>query len=182
MKKQGTKRFSVYELSVLALLAVVMYISQTALAWAANIELVSLLCIVYTRQWRAKALIPIYIFAVMEIFTYGPGLWNICYLYVWTILWAVTMLLGKHDSVILWTLISAIFGLMFGMLCSILYFFIGGPGMAVSWWASGIMFDIVHCVGNGASALILYWPLTKLIARLASHRPKKSDDVKNING
>jgi energy-coupling factor transport system substrate-specific component len=44
--------------------------------------------------------------------------------------------------------------------------FIGGLGYAVSKWASGITFDLAHCVGNFAIALVLFVPLRKLFAKL----------------
>ena len=46
------------------------------------------------------------------------------------------------------------------------YLFSGGLGFAVSWWISGIPFDISHCVGNFVIALVLFVPLRELLEKL----------------
>ena len=42
----------------------------------------------------------------------------------------------------------------------------GGPSFALSWWISGIPFDLAHCAGNFALALVLFAPLRRLFSRL----------------
>jgi energy-coupling factor transport system substrate-specific component len=59
-----------------------------------------------------------------------------------------------------------VFGLLFGALCGIADIFIGGFGFAISKWASGIPFDIAHCVGNFCIALVLFKPLRELVEKL----------------
>ena len=44
--------------------------------------------------------------------------------------------------------------------------FIGGVGFAVAKWASGIPFDIAHCVGNFCMTLVLFKPLRELLEKL----------------
>jgi energy-coupling factor transport system substrate-specific component len=39
----------------------------------------------------------------------------------------------------------------------------GGFYFAVSWWISGIPFDVLHCVGNFGIALVLVKPLRKVL-------------------
>ena len=43
---------------------------------------------------------------------------------------------------------------------------IGGLGFAVSWWVSGLGFDISHCAGNFVIALLLFVPLRELLTKL----------------
>ena len=38
--------------------------------------------------------------------------------------------------------------------------------MAFSYWISGIPFDLMHCAGNFAIALVLFKPLRKLTEKL----------------
>ncbi len=160
-------RVSVYDLVIQALLGAVLLAVQAALAPIPNIELISLLCLVYTLVYGKKALAAIYVFVFLEGLIYGFGLWWIMYLYVWAILWGVGMLLRRYDSLILWCLVLGLYGLCFGALCAIPYLFAGGPGAALSWWISGIPFDILHCLGNAVSALVLYKPLYYLMRKLA---------------
>ncbi|MEG1181634.1 MAG: hypothetical protein RSD39_06360, partial [Oscillospiraceae bacterium] len=64
-----------------------------------------------------------------------------------------------------WAFISGIFGLLFGALCSIPYFFILGINGAIAYFISGLLFDLAHCAGNFAVALLLYKPLHSVIER-----------------
>ena len=79
----------------MALLTAVLVLAQVSLAALPNIELVSFLCIVYTRFYRSKALAIIYLFVLVEGLLFGFGIWWLTYLYIWTILWGVTMLFHK---------------------------------------------------------------------------------------
>ena len=58
-------------------------------------------------------------------------------------------------------MVAAIHGLLFGALCSLPYFFVGGWQMAFSYWVGGITFDLAHCAGNFVLTLALYRPLKR---------------------
>ncbi len=146
-------------LVTLALCSALLVIAQVSLAVIPNVELVSLLCIVYTLFFRKKALAIIYVFVMVEGVIFGFGIWWFNYLYIWTILWAVTMLAKNLNSSFAWAIISAFYGLFFGMLTAIPYFFMGGLPTAFSYWVSGLVFDIAHCIGNFVVALVLFKPL-----------------------
>ena len=83
------------------------------------------------------------------------------------------MLLRRNRSVILWCLVLGLYGLFFGALCAIPYLFAGGVGAALSWWISGIPFDIAHCLGNAVSVLVLYKPLYYLMKKLADFQRRR---------
>jgi energy-coupling factor transport system substrate-specific component len=85
---------------------------------------------------------------------------------MWLLLAAVAMLLRRVKNPLLWATVSGFFGLMFGALCAPVYIFVGGLGFAVSWWISGIPFDLMHCAGNFAMALVLFMPLRRLLDKL----------------
>ena len=63
-------------------------------------------------------------------------------------------------------MLSGLFGLLFGALCAPVYLFAGGPAFALSWWLSGIPYDLLHCAGNFVLALVLFVPLRKRMSRL----------------
>ena len=138
-----------------------MYISQVIMAPLPNIEIVSFLTVIVTRRFGFKSLISVYIFAFLEIMTYGIHIWNIMYLYVWLILVLIVLPFRKIDNVILYTVISGIFGIAFGTLCSIPYFITGGTAMGIAWIIGGFEFDVPHCIGNIVLMVILYIPITK---------------------
>ena len=166
--KSHTRRHKLIKIIFLALLGTLMYVSQVIMASLPNIELVSFLIILTTRKFGIKALWSVYIFVFLEAITYGFEIWVICYLYVWAILVFIILLVRKLDSVMLYTLISSIYGFLFGALCSVPYFITGGIGGGVAWIISGIVsgFDIYHGVGNFVLMFLLYRPISKVFEKI----------------
>ncbi|MEG1742977.1 MAG: hypothetical protein RR246_02300 [Clostridia bacterium] len=84
----------------------------------------------------------------------GFATWWIPYLYVWTVLWGMTMLLPKNISkkvaVPLYMVICALHGFLFGILYApsqALFFGLTFQGM-LAWIAAGFPFDIAHGISN----------------------------------
>lgn len=144
----------------------ILFMAQIALAGLANIEIVSLLVMLFTITFGRKVLYIIYAFVLIEGLVYGFHLWWISYLYIWTVLACVTWLFHRARSAVTMAVISGIFGLLFGALCAIPYLFIGGFAMASAYWVSGIPFDLLHCAGNFLLCLILWKPLYKAFKKI----------------
>ena len=161
-----SKRLSVRELVLFALLGAVMFAGKMAMAGLPNIEPVSLLVILYTLAFGRKALWSIYLYVALECVVWGLNTWSISYLYVWFLLYLASRLLRKMDSPLGWAVVSGSFGLFFGLLCTPVQLCIGGWAYAVSWWISGIPFDLAHCGGNFAMALLLYRPCRRVLEEL----------------
>jgi energy-coupling factor transport system substrate-specific component len=154
------------DIVILALCTALIFVQQVTLAGLPNIELVSLLVIVYAKTFRFKSLYIIYVFAFLEGVCYGFHIWWISYLYVWTILALITIALHPLRSPFIWAVISGVFGLCFGALCAIPYLIAGGPAMAIAYWVSGIPFDLIHCMSNFVLCLLLWKPLTTLTSKM----------------
>ena len=154
------------EITLFGVLGAITFALQVAMSGLPNIEPVSLLVMVYAVVFGRKSLYPIYVFVVMEILFYGIQMWNINYLYVWAVLALISWWLRDMKHPLAWAILGAVFGLLFGLLCAPVYLFSGGLGYAVSWWISGIPFDLAHCVGNFVMALLLFVPLRKLLTNL----------------
>lgn len=167
---QTDGRFSARDIAILAMLGAMMFGGQVAMAALPNIEPVTLLLMCCTLVYGWRALFPCYIFVLLEGLLYGFGLWFVNYLYIWALLVCAVRLLRRNTSYVVWTAVAAGFGLLFGALCAIPYFFIGGWAMAFSYWVSGIPFDLLHCAGNGVLAALLLKPLTGVLRRLAEAR------------
>lgn len=101
-------------------------------------------------------------------------MWWFCYWYLWPILGIAAVLMRKNDSSLVWATVAAVHGLIFGALCSIPYLFIGGWTMALSYWVSGIPFDLIHCGGNFVMTLVLYKPLKKGMEYALHGKTKKT--------
>lgn len=165
MKYQKTR-----ELVVLGVLTGVVFAAQIAMSFLPNIELVSLLVLVYTLVFGKKVFPVIYAFVFLEGIFYGFGIWWATYLYIWSVLALTVLVFRKQKSVFFWSIVSGFFGLFFGALCALPYFFIGGWKAALAYWLSGIPFDLVHCAGNAAVCLALFKPLHFALDRLAAER------------
>jgi len=164
------------DIVIIGMLSALLISFQVGLAFLPNIELVSLLIIVYTIVLRKKAIYIISTFILLEGLFYGFGLWWINYLYIWFILFLITMVFRKEHSPFIWAIISGSFGLSFGALCSIPYIFIGsangtfasGLQMAFAYWISGIPFDLTHGISNFVIALMLFKPLYVILNLLSN--------------
>jgi len=153
--------------------AAIVFVLQIIIAPIPNVEPVSLLMLLYTLHFRKKTLFVIYAFALLEGIWYGFHIWWIMYLYVWTILWAVVMLCsrqGKTHNALFWAVVSGLFGLAFGFLCSFPYVALGGIQMAYSWWLAGLPWDIPHGIGNFLVMLVLFYPLDRIMTALRLSR------------
>ena len=163
---QRDKIMKTRDLVVIAMMAAILFVAQVALSFIPNIELVTLLIMIYTLVMGRKTIFAIYVFALLEGLFYGFGIWWIMYLYVWTILYFVVSIFGKQEGVLGWGLIGGFFGLFFGTLCSIPYFFIGGIGAGLAWWGAGLLYDVLHGVGNFVVILCLFKPIYNVIKKL----------------
>ena len=156
----------VRQIALFGMLGGLTFAAKAAMSGLPNIEPVSLLVMVYAVVLGRKCLYPIYLYVLLEILFYGIQLWNLNYLYIWAILALCAWLLRKMEQPLGWAILSGGFGLLFGALCAPVYLFTGGIGFALSWWASGIPFDLAHCAGNFVMALLLFDPLRRLLTRL----------------
>ena len=153
-------------------------VSKFVLSGIPNLELTSFWLIMFTLYfgWRIVAAVPVFI--ILEGAMYGVQLWWIMYLYAWPLLVLVTWISRKKASALLCAIISGIFGLCFGALCAIPYFFIGlssggvssGISTAVTWWIAGIPWDLVHCAGNFVVMFILYRPVSRAMKLVIKNR------------
>jgi hypothetical protein len=165
-KKPEGLRFSIKDIVIIAMMSAILFTVQVVIAGLPNIELVTLLVMIYTLVFKWRTIAIIYVFAVLQGLVYGFGPWWIMYLYIWTILYFVVTLLSKNKSVVVWAVVSGTYGLIFGALCSLVYFFMGGLNTVIAFWIAGIKFDIIHGVANFIICLTLFTPLHTLLKKL----------------
>lgn len=161
-----TDKLSLRDMCFLALMGALMLASQVAMAALPNIHIVALLITITTLCFSWRALFSVALFVLLEGLIYGFGIWWISYLYAWPLLVPIVIFFRKSDSALFWAVIAGAHGLFFGAMTAIPYLFIGGREAAVSYWISGIPFDLLHCAGNFVVTLILLNPLLKLTRKL----------------
>lgn len=163
------KKLRLSELVLFGILGALTFGLKFVMSGLPNIEPVSLLVMLFAVVFGKKSLFPIYTYVAMEILFYGIQDWNLNYLYIWALLALGAWLLRSSRQPVVWALLSAVFGLCFGLLCAPVHLFIGGPAYALSWWINGIPFDVLHCGGNFVTALVLFCPLRTLLEKLYLH-------------
>lgn len=154
------------------MLGTIMFLSKLLMEFLPNIHLVATLIVAYTLVYRVKALIPIYVFVLLAGIYGSFNAWWVPYIYIWTILWGLIMLIPKglnpKIALVLYTGISALFGLFFGVLYAPAQAIMLGYNLqeTLAWIAAGLYFDIAHFVGNLVLGFLIY-PLSRLLTRLS---------------
>jgi len=159
-------RLSLSEAALFGVLGGMTFAAKMAMAGLANIEPVSLLVMLFAVTFGGKAVYPVYTYVLLELVTFPAQLWSVNYLYVWLVPAGAAWLLREMRNPLGWAILSGLFGLLFGALCAPVYFVVGGWDFGIAWWISGIPFDVVHCMGNFAAALVMFVPLRKVLERL----------------
>lgn len=153
------------------MLGALMFCSKLLLEWAPNIHLLALFIITFTTVYRAKALVPIYIFVLLTGVYGGFNVWWMPYVYIWLPLWGATMLfprkMPRRVAFFVYILLGALHGMLYGTLYAPAQalFFRLDFNMTLAWIASGLPFDALHAAGN-AAACALSLPLIRLLFRL----------------
>lgn len=158
------------DLALVGIMVATLEVAKSALAFLPNIELVTLLIILYTLFFEKRIFLAIPVFVLLEGCLYGFGLWWIMYLYTWPALAVIVLLFKRRQSVWFWSLLSGFFGLSFGALCSIPYLCIGGIHTAFAWWVAGIPYDMIHGISNFILCLILFRPLRNTLEKAKTLR------------
>ncbi len=142
------------ETAVFAMLGALMYASKIIMEMFPNIHLLGVFIISMTVVYRKKALYPIYIFVMLTGLLNGFSAWWVPYLYIWTVLWALTMLLPKNMpkkmQPFVYMALCALHGFGYGTLyapAQAIMFGLNFQGM-VSWIIAGLPFDFIHGVSN----------------------------------
>lgn len=142
------------EITVFAMLGAVMYASKIIMEMAPNIHLLGVYIVAFTVVYRKKALYPIYVFVLLSGMFCGFAGWWLPYLYIWTVLWAMVMLLPKNMPKkicpFVYMTVCALHGFLYGTLYAPVQAVLYGlnfKGM-IAWIAAGLPFDLIHGISN----------------------------------
>lgn len=154
-----------------AMLGALMFCSKIVMEVLPNIHMLGMLTMVYTIVFRARALIPIYIYVAVNGVYAGFSVWWIPYLYIWAILWGMTMLLPRRMprpvACVVYAFVCALHGILFGILYAPAQAFLFGFTLeqTFAWILSGLPFDLLHAIGNLALGTLIL-PLSEVLGKL----------------
>lgn len=163
-------KLTVKEAAVFSMLGTMMYCSKIIMDALPNIHLIGVLTVAYTLVYRKKALYPIYIFVLLTGLLSGFSTWWIPYLYIWTVLWGVTMLLPeklpKKIAPVVYIAVCTLHGLFYGILYApvqAIFFGLDFKGM-LAWITAGFSFDLIHAVSNCICSVLIV-PIAALLKK-----------------
>ena len=161
------------------MLGALMYASKALMELFPNVHLLGVFVIAFTVVYRKKALYPIYIYVFINGIVAGFATWWIPYLYLWTVLWGVVMLLPRNMSnkmqTIVYMIVCAAHGFLFGTLyapAQAILYGLDFKGM-IAWIVAGLPWDFVHGVSNFFCG-ILIMPIISVL-RMAQKNVWKSE-------
>ncbi len=167
------RKNAAFDVALVALMVAVIVVCKFAMISLPNISLTAFWLVLFSRHFGGRVYYVVPVFTALEGLIFGFNLWWVSYLYAWPILVLATKIFKRNDSALFWAVVTGIFGLSFGALCAIPYLFTAadlksGLTYAISWWISGIPWDIAHCIGNFVLMLLLYKPMGKAMERVKS--------------
>ena len=143
------------------MLGTMMYASKMVMEVLPNIHLIGTFIMAFTLVYRKKALYPIYVFVFLTGLFGGFAAWWVPYLYIWTVLWGMTMLLPqnmpKKVQPLVYMAVCALHGFLYGTLyapAQALLFGLSFKGM-IAWIIAGIPFDVTHGISNFFCAILV---------------------------
>ncbi len=157
------------DIAILSLMAALMCVGDFAMEWLPNVHLVGVFITVTTVVYRKYALLPIYVYILIQGIIGGFGPWWAGYLYVWAILWVGVMLIPKKTpqklKFVLYVAVCALHGFLFGVLYSPVQATMFGLDFkgTLAWIAAGLPFDITHGTGNLILGTLLIYPMVKIL-------------------
>ena len=179
-KKQKYK-LTAHDIAMIGVMVAIIEVCKVTMSYLPNIELTSFWMIMFTIFFGWKVIFVVPVFILIEGCMYGFGLWWVMYLYAWPLLALIAYKFRRQESVWFWSILSGVFGLFFGFLYAIPYFFIGfadggfmgGMSMGFSYWIAGIPFDITHAIANFVLMLVLYIPVRKVMKQVSIRNRKE---------
>lgn len=154
------------------MLGTLMFCSKLLTELLPNVHLLGMFTILFTVVFRTKALIPIYVFVFLTGLYTGFAMWWWPYLYLWTVLWVITMLLPRNLPLkwqyVVYPAVCGLHGLAYGILYAPAQALMFGLdfNQMIAWIIAGLVpWDIIHGVSNTvAGALVV--PLVPLLRKL----------------
>lgn len=163
-------KINIKETAVFGILIALMYSSKVILDALPNIHLIGVLIVAATAVFRKKALFVIYGFVLLTGLLSGFATWWIPYLYIWTVLWGMVMLIPKKTPEkflpIVYMAVCSLHGFLYGVLYApsqALIFGLDFNGM-LTWILAGLPFDIIHGISNFICGLLIF-PIIKILKR-----------------
>jgi len=176
LKRQSSK-IPVRDLAIYAVLGTIMFVSRIIMQFIPNIHLLGLFIAAITLTYRVRALIPLYVYIMLDGIFAGFAFWWMPYIYIWLPLWLMFMMIGKARlpkkiQVPLYMALCGLHGLSFGAMYAPSWALMAGLSFeaTIAWIIAGLGFDTAHAISNIIAGTLII-PLSELLKKLRSPGP-----------
>ena len=159
-----------------AAMAAMLTAFKFALSCIPNVEVVTLLILVYgSAMGIAYALPATLIFCSIEVAIYGAGSWVLLYFIYWPLLAFLSSLLLRGRRLWLAIILGVLGSVLFGVLsacCDTLFCVTNlAPAHIGKYWVAyylrGLYFDLSHVISSAVTVSVLYVPLVGVLKKIA---------------
>lgn len=164
------------KIAYIALFAATLTGGKLALSFLPNIEIVTILILVYASVFGLWYVLPAtVVFCVTETLLYGFGTWVVAYFIYWNLLGVLASIVLKKR--IMWQalVLAAVCTIFFGVLTTagdVLWVCIGQQDASIflklfaAKYTLGLTFYALHLASSVVTVLVLYNPLCRLLERI----------------
>lgn len=166
--KFKVSNLSAHDIVLIPLLSASLTAGKIVLSFIPNVEIVTLLFMVYASVFGfKKTFLVSIIFSTIEIFLYGVQTWLIGYYILWPLLIFISTIIHKKtNSEWPFAFLALAFGLCFGLFFAMIESIFYGMNYGIVYWLRGIPFDVIHGASNFVLGIFLYRPLESLLSQL----------------
>lgn len=166
--------YYIKRIALIAVFSAMLTGAKFALSWIPNVEIVTLLLVVFAYSYGIKYAMPVaVVFSLTDILIYGFGYWVLSYIIHWNALvLAICILKNKGvKSEYIYALAVCIMTFLFGFSSSFIDVslsggFINFGSRFLTYYIAGAVFYIVHIACNTVFVLILFKPLSDVAVKM----------------
>ena len=153
------------DITIVGILSAILLISKIIFDFIPNVEVVSLLLMLFGITYGKKSLYISTVFCLCNGLMYGFGSWLLVYFIVYNGLVLVSHLLRNplKESLVARVIFMSLFGLTFGVWFAIEWGLMYGFNAGIVYYLNGVSFDLIHMVGNAVVTLLLSTPILKIL-------------------
>lgn len=164
------KKLTLKDMVIFSFLGALMFASKKFMEFLPNIHPLGMFTMLFAVTFRKKGIFPVLVYILLEGLFAGFSIWWIPYIYLWPLLFGVTLLLPKNMpakvAIPVHMIVCGLHGLLFGTLYApfqALAFGLSFKG-TLAWIAAGFPWDCIHAAGNIVFGSLIY-PFSKLLKK-----------------
>ncbi|SFK02282.1 hypothetical protein SAMN04488569_100657 [Marinilactibacillus piezotolerans] len=168
------KAFSVYHMTVLALMIAVTQTSRLLFSFIPNVQPLTVILILLTISFGTVDALIVGLGSIfLSNLTLGMGPWTLAQILSFSVIILLSKLLALSINKVrrpmfIWLIFSGATGILYGMIISIVqapFYGMTIPSL-LGYWLAGLWFDMYHAVGNIVFFLLLYPTLVPLLNKI----------------